>query len=183
MTHSENIIIYTSLINTDNAKNASLSLSVRYSIYCTVFKEINTQYNISVCLVANSSELLWSRESKRERETEEKRMRKYFSRAEGCDAVCAIISDHCLWDPLIRQGKVNTLGWITDNNLQQSVDTTERDFLISMGYHVEIKCFPELLANCLGTRWRQNNLRCSVKRHFKNYDWGRWTLLSVCGLY
>lgn len=96
------------------------------------------------------------REKEREkRDTKKKREKgEYFRPAEDCNTACANISDHCL--SFLRSfnqgGKVNTLGWIMDNNLQQSVNTTEHDFLISMGYLIKMKCFPELLTNCLGTR-------------------------------
>lgn len=84
----------------------------------------------------------------------------YCDLAEGCDTVRAIISDHglSLLRSLIRQGRGNRLGWIMANNLHQSMDTAEHDFLFSMGYHINMKCFSELPSNCFGARWRQNNL-------------------------
>lgn len=168
--------------------------SVRYSIYCTVFKEIisqqGSQYNISLCLD------VWlhfhlklgdqGRVRQRESDWEKEKNRGNIShpqRAVIQYVQLSVITVSHSRDSLIRQGMANTVGWIMDNNLQQSVDNTEHDFLISMGYLIKMKCFPELLTNCLGTRWRQNNPCCYMKRHLKNCDGGKWTLLSVCGLY
>lgn len=51
-----------------------------------------------------------------------------FWGAECFNTVCAIFIDPFLWDPLIRQGKVNTQGWILDNFLQQNMDNVHAIF-------------------------------------------------------
>lgn len=76
----------------------SLSVSARFSIYCTVFEEVisqqGTQYNTSLCSdVGLHFHLnLCDQEGARERE----RKGEYFRPADGCNTVCANIGDHCL---------------------------------------------------------------------------------------
>lgn len=57
-----------------------------------------------------------------------------------------------------------------DNNLQQSVDTTEHDFLISTGYRIKMKCFTEWLIDSLQDE--DKIIYIAMKRHLRNYDWG-----------